>query len=379
MLASATGERKHGDRVHSAVVKTGVSYFSSRDLRHVRDDLREMADVGCSYVVHCYTETDLAYYRETMKAISDASREMGMEAWFDPWGLAGIFSGETLSAFPARNPEAWQVLSDGRKVGYACPNHPATMAFARGWIDAAATAGGDVLFWDEPHFYAGIFMGDFSAAWSCYCGTCLGLFKDRFGHEMPKEFTLEVKEFRESSLLGLLEALCRYGHEKGLRNALCPIPTDLEAHGFSGPAERMRAAISNASGDPPAGAVEALLHVGIGDFDRCAAIPDLDVFGTDPYWYLFGTDAEMFMRAYGRAARDACQKHGRQLQLWLQAFRVPGGREDELRIGARVAGELGADYLAAWSFRATESMSQIACRDSERAWRVLGEEFRRLR
>jgi hypothetical protein len=358
-------------------MKTGVSYFSSRDLRHVKQDLREMADIGCSYLVHCYTETDLAYYRETMKATAGATRDFGMEVWFDPWGLAGIFSGETLSAFPARHPEAWQVLSDGRRVGHACPNHVETRAFLRGWIDAAAAAGGEVLFWDEPHYYAGLFVGDFAPAWACYCGTCSGIFREQFGAPPPQEFTPEMKQFREDSLLDLLTELCRYGHEKGMRNALCPIPTDLAANGFDRPASRMRDIVRGSSVSAPDSAVDAILHLGIGDFSRCASIPDLDIFGTDPYWYLFGVDPEQFMRTYSRLAGDACREHARELQLWLQAFRVSAGREEELRMGVRVAQEEGADYLAAWSFRATESMSGIACADGDCVWQVIAEEFRR--
>ena len=56
-------------------MQTGVSYFSSRVLPHVREDLREMADHGCTYVVHCYTETDLAHYREAMADIAKATRD----------------------------------------------------------------------------------------------------------------------------------------------------------------------------------------------------------------------------------------------------------------------------------------------------------------
>jgi hypothetical protein len=359
-------------------MKSGVSYFSSRDIRHVRADLQEMADIGCTYVVHCYTETDLAFYRETMTEIASATHELGMEVWFDTWGLAGIFSGETFTRFPLDHPESWQVLSDGRRVGHGCPNHPATRAFIREWVDAAAAAGGDVIMWDEPHFYAGLFVRDLAPAWACYCEHCRALFRDRFDGDLPTEFTPEVKRFREDSLLDLLTELCCYGHEEGMRNALCPVPTDLEAHGFPEPGERLRQIVRSSAGDVPDSGVEGMLNIGIGDFARCAAIPDLDVFGTDPYWYIFGVDPERFMRTYSNAAAGACREHDRELQLWLQAFRVPAGREEELRMGVRIAEEVGANYLAAWSFRATESMSGIACKDPARVWQVLGEEFRRV-
>ena len=58
-------------------MQTGVSYFSSRVLSHVLDDLHEMTEAGCTYVVHCYTETDLAYHREAMGEIAKATRAAG--------------------------------------------------------------------------------------------------------------------------------------------------------------------------------------------------------------------------------------------------------------------------------------------------------------
>jgi hypothetical protein len=356
-------------------VETGVSYFSSRTLRHVSDDLQEMVDHGCTYVVHCFTETDLAYYRDTMREVVAATRGAGLEAWLDPWGLAGVFSGETFTRFPLDHPETWQVLSDGRRVGAACPNHPETRAFLRGWIDACAVAGSDVLFWDEPHFYVGLWRGDLSGAWACRCDVCLSLFRKRQGGEMPTEFTADVRAFREASLLELLTEMCRYGHEKGQRNALCLLPTDLAAHGFPQQQERLARALESR----PAGALEAMLHFGVGDFEAASAIPDLDIFGCDPYWYIFGTEAEQFVRSYGALAAEAARKHGRDLQLWVQAFSIPEGREDELLTGLRMAEEVGASHVAAWSFEATASMSRIRCARPELVWRLLGEEFRRMR
>jgi hypothetical protein len=329
--------------------------------------------------VHCFTESDLAFHRETVRDIVSATREVGLETWLDPWGLCGVFSGETFTRFPLDHPETWQALSDGRRVGASCPNQPATREFLLDWVDAAAAAGGEVLFWDEPHFYVGLWRGDLSGAWACRCQVCASLFRERFGGEMPREFTPEVRAFRESSLLDLLGKLCRRGHEKGLRNALCLLPADLSAHGFPQQEERLAAALQSRLASAPAGALEAMLHFGVGDFASAAAIADLDVFGCDPYWYLFGTEAEPFVRSYGEAAAQAARSHGRDLQLWVQAFLVPEGREEELRTGLRMAAEVGATHLAAWSFRGTESMSQIRCGRPELVWELLGEEFRRLR
>jgi len=366
--------------IHSReIMETGVSYFSSRTLRHVRADLQDIVDHGCTYVVHCFTETDLAYYRETMREVVAATHDAGLEAWLDPWGMAGVFSGETFTRFPLDHPETWQVLSDGRRASVACPNHPETLAFLRTWVNACAAAGGDVLFWDEPHFYVGLWRGDLSGAWACRCDVCQNLFRDKHGKAMPLEFAPEVRAFREDSLLALLAELGRYGRERGLRNALCLLPTDLTEHGFPEPADRLRRALEKRLLDAPAGAIEAMLHVGVGDFDSAAAIPDLDIFGCDPYWYLFGTDPETFMRVYGELAKAASQKHNRGLQFWVQAFSVPEGREAELRTGLRAAAELDATHVAAWSFEGTASMSQIRCPRPELVWEIIGDEFKRLR
>lgn len=50
-------------------LQTGVSYFSARTLRHVQADLADMVAHHCTYVIHCLTETDLAYYADTMREI----------------------------------------------------------------------------------------------------------------------------------------------------------------------------------------------------------------------------------------------------------------------------------------------------------------------
>ena len=198
------------------------------------------------------------------------------------------------------------------------------------------------------------------------------------GHEPPAEFTPEIKQFRESALLEFLTELCRYAREKSLRNALCLFPTDLPHHGFHEPGEMLRAFIkSRAGADVTDRQLEGMLHIGIGDFDTAAAIPDLDIFSTDPYWFLLGVDPERFMRTYSELAATAAKKHNRELQLWLQAFRIPAGREDELHLGVRIAEEVGATHLAAWAFRATETMS-IAPANPEAVWSIITKEFRRL-
>jgi hypothetical protein len=359
-------------------METGVSYFSGRTPRHVRADLEDMVAHHCTYVVHCLTETDLLYHREAMREVIRATHEAGMEAWLDPWGVTGIFSGETLSRFPCDHPEAWQVLSDGRPVAAGCPNHPETRRFLMEWVKAAAETGGDVLFWDEPHFYYGPWRGDLSGAWACRCQHCQDRFRASTGRDLPSTLDDEVRAFRESSLLEMLGELCREGRRLGLRNALCLVPTDLEAVGLPELARGIRERWARAIGRDPEETANPLLELGVSDWEAAASLSDLEIFGTDPYWYLFGGEPEPFVRAFTTPAVEVSRRHGRQCQIWVQAFSVPEGREEELRVGLRVAAGLGATHLAAWSYEGTASMS-VRCARPDLVWRILGEAFAEAR
>ncbi|MCH7811871.1 MAG: hypothetical protein IH958_04500 [Chloroflexi bacterium] len=363
------------------MIETGVSYFSSRDLRHVRRDLDEMVRHGCTYVVHCFTETDLLYYRDTVREVIDATRAAGLEAWLDPWGVAGIFSGETLSRFLVDHPEALQVLSDGRRARSACPNHPEARRFLHDWVSAAAETGSQFIFWDEPHFEIPMWRGDWSGAWACRCEHCQERYRSFGGGPMPQVMDDQVRAFRERSLIDLLAELSAAAHQRGLSNALCLLPTDFETVGLDELARRLehrwRERVEKAGGAPAD--EHPWRSFGIRDWDAAAAIPDLAVFGCDPYWVLFGAEPEPFVRAFTRRGVETARRHNRDVQVWVQAFAIPEGRESELAMGLQVAADEGATHVAAWSFRATESMSSIRPARPRVVWRILGESFRALR
>ena len=361
-------------------MKTGVSYFSSRDLRHVRADLEEMREHGCTYVVHCFTESDLLWYRETMASVIAATREAGLEPWLDPWAVAGIFGGESLSRFLADHPEALQVLSDGRRAPAACPNHPETRRFLAEWVAAGAEAGGEVVFWDEPHYHIPLWRGDGSGAWACRCEHCQEGYQTATGGAMPVRMDDEVRAFRERSLIELVAELAAAAKAQGMRNSLCLLPTNFEDVGMPELAQRIETRWRQRSGDAQAAFADEQpwRSVGVRDWEAAAAIPDLDVFGCDPYWLLFRAEPEPFVRAFTKRTIELAQRYGLDSQIWVQAFSVPEGREEELGAGLRVAAEEGATHVAAWSYRGTETMS-IRCERPDVVWRVLGESFRSLR
>jgi CRP-like cAMP-binding protein len=365
-------------------METGVSYFSSRDLRHVRADLADMMLHRCSYVVHTLTESDLAHDAAAMAEIARLSRDAGLEVWYTPWGVAGLFGGETVSRFLLDHPESWQVRSDGRSVPAACPHDPELRRYLREWIGRAADLGGQVVLWDEPRFWTDTAKGD--ERWTCLCALCRDAFRDRFHTTMPAVFTEEVRRFREETLLALLADLNRAAHRAGLRTALTLRPSDLAQAGFHEAERRLLERINlrrRRDGEPLLeGTPPSLRHAGIQDWQAAAALPDLDVVGCSPYWWGYQADAGPFLRAYVermlRAARLASEYGGRRLgtQVWLQAFGVPAGRESELWTAVQSVARMGVTHVAAWSYAGGTAMSLTRSERPDVVWKVVGDAFR---
>ncbi len=356
------------------MIETGVSYFSSRALKHVRADIEDMAAHNCSFVVHCFTETDLLYYLKSMAEIVKATHEAGMKAVLDPWGIAGIFSGETLADFPLTHLHTLQERSDGKKAPAACPNHPDTRRFLAEWVQRAAETSADGVIWDEPHFFIPFFRGERSTAWACRCALCRERFRSRNGRDMPEIADSDVLAFREQSLRDMLTEVIAEAKRLGMSNTLCLPPSHFTEAGFP-EISRLMARLAG-SDDPSA---DPLRQFGMSDWDAAASIPGLDVFGTDPYWYISNADPDAFLRAFAEKARATARRHGLKTQIWVQAYLVPEGREEELRAGLRTAAALGADEVAAWSHEGSASISRLRSARPDVVWRVIGEAFGELR
>lgn len=327
-------------------MRTGVSYFGNRTLRHVAADLEDMAASGFDYVVHCSTESDLLWGHETMREIYRISHELGLEVHVDPWGVAGVFGGEALSKFVTWEVDLCQVLADGSRIAVACLNQPRLLDWLHDWVDATVDQGADVLFFDEPHWYPGDLwyigkeIGPDSERWSCRCDRCLELFRAQFGHEMPLTLTDEVRAFRQQAVYDVTADLIRYGHSKGVRNGLCLLP-----HGMT------------------------FDLVGVPDWEPFLQIPGLDFFGTDPYWRAGTTvPLEPYVRPNAAAVREICTKFDIPNQFWIQGYGFPAGTEEEAAQAIEIAVEEGMTDLAIWAYRACEPMSKLRSTDIDTTW-----------
>lgn len=332
-------------------METGVAYFGNRILRHAQADIEDMAAHGCTYIVHTFSEEDQRYYARTMDQIVKATHAAGMKAWIDPWGVGGVFGGEAFSHYVARFPQRQQVLSTGETVPAACPNWPEFRAAMRAWVDAAIATGADVLFWDEPHFAIPSWYDWYAGppdAWACHCVACQYLYRERFGEDLPPAFDAGARTFRNERLLDFLADTTGYAAAQGAANALCVPPfADADRHGLP--------------------------------WREAAALPHVDIFGSDPYWFFTNLTPEEHVGQQTARAVELCRYIGKPAQIWVQAFLAPAGREEEIATAIEVAAAGGADYIAAWGYDGCGHISAIASARPEIVWDTVGRAYRRLR
>lgn len=328
-------------------MKTGVAYSDVRHLRHAREDLEEMVAHNCNFVVHTFSETDLSYYTRTMKEIVKVSKDLGLEVYIDPWGVGGIFGGEALTKYVGEKLDDRQMLADGTSVPAACMNSADFRSFMRLWVETAAYLGSDIVFWDEPHFFMKDWItGATGDQWACRCPVCRKIFEERYDRPMPSKMDDDVVAFREATVVDFFSGLGDYAKECGMKNALCVLPDRHAGHGGS-------------------------------DWDALAAIPSLDIFGTDPYWAVFGHPLEPYVRDKTREAMAVCEKYGRELQMWVLAFMIQEGKEDEVTRAAEIFYEEGVRNIAAWSYEGG-GWTYTRSENAEKVWENLGEVFGRL-
>ena len=325
-------------------MKFGASYFGNRILRHVREDMKKMVEDGCNFVVHTMSEHDITYHAGTMIDIVKASHDVGLEVFLDPWGVGRVFGGESFSAFVEEYSNCRQRLNfpEGEiKINKACLNSKTFRNKMNAWIELAAKTGTDGIFWDEPHLFFGEFTYLFGSKkrdiWGCTCEVCNNIFKEKYGYEMPVDFTDDVKSFRQMTIVNFLEYLANEASKKGLKNSVCLFPTT----------------------DP---------RYGIYEWEKVAMIKSMDIFGSDPYWYAYKQNVTEFVRNVSNEVLALSKKYSKEPQIWIQGYRVPANREEEIKTAIDVAYNAGIRNIATWSFEGTDCMTYVRSERPEVVW-----------
>lgn len=308
------------------IMKVGVSLFGCRHLDCVTQRLIAWKKKGVDFIVHTVDENDVLFYRGAIRKLFDRTHGLGLEVWADPWGVAGLFSGETPSWFLLYQPDVWQKRADGLSVPHACPNNPLTLEGLKQWVDFVAAAGADWVLWDEPHWYTPSLESEYvpqfieylkeGNSWVCYCSYCKRKFSERHREEIPDILDSAFLSFRTESMIDFLKQVTEYASLRGLRNAICCAP----------PSQ-----------------IETTLHV-----NEVAHLQAVDVIACDPYWFLTNGTIEDYFSPAVEELLTVTQDSNKETQVWLQGFKVPGGREGELLRAADLLIDKGVDSVAIW-------------------------------
>lgn len=329
-------------------IRFGTSYFGNRMLRHVKTDMRELADQGFNYVLLTFSEFDLQFHRENMADMVRVAREAGLEVHLSPWGVGNVFGGEPYSNFVTRHYDnACQVLDDGRTVPLACPNAPAFRDFMLEWLEAAISCEPDAVFWDEPHFHEQGFLSSIKGHWGCRCQYCRSAFEKKHGYSLPKEEDDEVKQFKHASIGHLIKELTRPVKKAGIKNFLYMTPS-------------------------------ADVDASITQWKDLASHPDIDTLSTGPYWKLLKLPFSI-IGDYSASLHDLCERHKIQAQIWLQCYQLSSGMEKDLITAIDHVISKGVKDIALWTYRAAEHESAFRCEDPQTVWNAVIEKIGRVK
>ncbi|MFH1258793.1 MAG: hypothetical protein ABII74_03090 [Elusimicrobiota bacterium] len=300
------------------MLKLGVSYFGNRFYGHAQKDLDEIAR-HCNFVVHTFSETDFHYHQSCLKDIFAYSKKLGLEVWVDPWGVGGVFGGESFSKILLDNRDCWQRLSNGQYVPALCINNREFRRFLKSWIETAGKLGAEVIFWDEPHLFMSPLL-EMREIYSCTCMACREIFDQLYHQAMPEEINDQLRLFHRKIIKEFLVDLFRLTKKKNLKNALCLYAL--------------------------AGYPEYDLF-----WEEIASAPELDIFGCDPYWRLNKKeDPAKYVGFFSKKVYDTCQRNNKEGQIWLQAMSLPEGKEKEIVTAAQSAFQAGIRNFAGWSY-----------------------------
>jgi hypothetical protein len=333
------------------VSETGVAYYGCAQVDHAREDFKEMVAHNCNAVLLAVSEFDCEHWWPAMREISRiAKKEFGLTVHVNMWGFGRVFGGEPISAFLQDHEDCRQIMAEsGRSCAAACVNSY-FREYYLSWVKAfVRDLTWDYLFQDEPHYAV-----PSAPEWTCHCPTCQQLFKERFGHKMPKELTDEVRRFREDSLVGLLLEAARLvkSMDSSKKVITCLLPGGGEISGIE-------------------------------DWSRIASAKEIDVLSTDPYPYAFDKPATLpYVTEVTRKALKLCKDYGKMSQIWVQLFSVPASKTEEVKDTVKLIDELEVegkkvDSIFAWSYRGTKGTT-ISCNKPDLAWKLLGEAFAKV-
>lgn len=338
-----------------SIKETSISYYGLGYAEYAEKDFIEMKEHGCTTVVLAVTEFDYDFRLAYISEIVAAAHKVGLRVLIDTWGVGKYFGGEQVSLFLQNNVNNRQVSAmTGEKLNAACFNTASFRDYFKKMCLSLAKTKPDGFFWDEPHYalpksYASI-TGGAGEDWTCRCPVCMKKFADRYGYEMPRLLTDDVKVFRRAQAMEIIsdvsKALKEY--DPALEITMCVHAT---LNGYYVSENR-----------------------GYDDWDFVASCPYIDVFSTTIISWDLPFD---FFRSITQRTVDVAKRHGKLSERWIMNYYKQPADFALMDKVVDLYDSLGVDRLGAWTYRGGYG-TVLAAPDALKLWDRLGENYKRV-
>ncbi len=130
--------------------------------RHIREDMKWMADVGTNAVSLAILEQDLFAAKENLEIICNEAAKAGIDVFAVPSRWAGLFAGapKVPSPFAVNHPRTWILDKDGNPPDrgvfgpYSSIHYPETVEFFKKTVDEIFSIWQvKGIIWDEPKIF----------------------------------------------------------------------------------------------------------------------------------------------------------------------------------------------------------------------------------
>lgn len=319
-------------------MELGVSYIATHLPSHIAADMKHLQEIGCTEVLFALQENHLHTLTGALRFGAGLAKDSGLKPYVVVWGFANTFGGGRMSDLLLKDRGLWRVRADGTPLPLACLNNP---KLADAFVEIAETCRGhgfEGMFVDEPQIQ------------ECFCGHCQTQFEEAFGQDLAQSRDTKVYPvFQENTVKEYVSRVCRRikAVDGRFKTMACVMPM--------APHDEL--------------------------FEPVASIPELDVFGTDPYWLLgerfgFGMTVDDACD-YAERVKTLCEAKGKASQVWLNCWSIPAGLEADIYTGGKRLAEVGCDSLYTWSFRGGLGTNE-ECDDPGAAWNSVVKLYREL-
>jgi len=285
--------------------------------------MQQLQTIGCTEILFALQENHVDILTGALNYGARIAQDHGLKPYAVVWGFANTFGGGRMSRRLLNDPSMWRVSREGTLVPVACLNNP---ALAQSFIEITEVC--------ARHGYQGMFVDEPSPQ-DCFCTMCQDLFFDSYGKSLQESIETDAyRRFQLDTVNTYTRALCKgvKAVDRNQTTITCLMPTERDC------------------------------------FEVVAAIRELDVFGTDPYWLLPGNNLSLTdAQDYARSAKEICRAHGKSSQVWLNCWKIPAGSEMDIYTGGKQLAAVGCDSLYTWSFQGGLGTYE-ECANPELAW-----------